>query len=58
MCDINQRDSEGRRHGVWTGLHADIIWKGRFHHGKLNGLLEWYSKYGIAYIKTHYLLIK
>jgi hypothetical protein len=41
---INQRDAEGRRHGVWEIYRPDgTLWlRGHWHHGRPHGVWEYY----------------
>jgi antitoxin component YwqK of YwqJK toxin-antitoxin module len=41
---INQRDAEGRRHGLWEGYYSDgtLRWREHWHHGRPHGLWEGY----------------
>ena len=44
---VNQRDLEGRRHGIWKHYWGDgtLWWRGHYFHGKEHGVWEWY--YGL-----------
>ena len=53
---INQRDAEGRCHGVWEWYYSDgtLRWKEHWHHGKLHGVSEVYYSNGTLEWRRHY----
>ena len=57
---INQRDSEGRRHGAWEGywLNGSPKWRVHFLHGEPYGVRELYFPVGTLFNKSYYLNIK
>jgi antitoxin component YwqK of YwqJK toxin-antitoxin module len=59
-AQVNQYDSEGRRHGVWEGYWANgTLWqKEHWLHGNLHGLRERYQPDGTPKWKDYYLTIK
>ena len=56
----NQRDSEGRPHGVWEGYWPNgTLWRRRHYmHGKPHGLWETYHENGAPSWKEYYIRIK
>jgi hypothetical protein len=52
----NQRDSEGRLHGVWEIYRSDdtLSWRGHYHHGQRHGLWEDYRSDGTLWRRGHY----
>ncbi len=52
---MNQRDAEGRRHGLWEDYRSDgtVQWRGHYHHGKQHGLWEWYRSDGTLRWREH-----
>ena len=58
---INQKDSEGRRHGMWKIPVFYHIYFGQYLHGQKYGLWQCYTEKG-SFIgsdyKTYHLLIK
>jgi antitoxin component YwqK of YwqJK toxin-antitoxin module len=48
MGKINQRDSQGRRHGVWESYRSDgtLYWRVHYHHGNKYGVCEHYYQKG------------
>jgi antitoxin component YwqK of YwqJK toxin-antitoxin module len=56
---VNQRDLEGKLHGVWEYYYRDgTVWRCRFVHGKSIGLWENYYADGTSSWKDYYLSIK
>jgi antitoxin component YwqK of YwqJK toxin-antitoxin module len=57
---INPRDSEGRRHGVWKSYHKDgtLMWRYHYLHGEAHGLWERYQPDGTPKWKDYHLTIK
>jgi len=57
---INQKDSQGRRHGVWRGyyLGGAPCWEGFWDHGRLKGLFIYRDHEGIPINKRYSLNIK
>jgi antitoxin component YwqK of YwqJK toxin-antitoxin module len=57
---INQRDSEGRKHGVWEDYYINgrILVREHYMHGKAHRLREWYHTDGTPYFKKYFLTIK
>jgi hypothetical protein len=57
---INQKDSQGRRHGIWEHYRPDgTLWlRHHYLHGKEHGLCEWYRTDVTLYFKRYYLTIK
>jgi antitoxin component YwqK of YwqJK toxin-antitoxin module len=53
---INQRDAEGRPHGVWERYHSDgtLWWREHWHHGKRHGVWEWYRPDGTLGRRDHW----
>ena len=54
---INQRDAEGRPHGVWEGYYysdGTLGWREHYHHGKEHGVWEDYYRNGILWLRAHY----
>jgi antitoxin component YwqK of YwqJK toxin-antitoxin module len=53
---INQRDAEGRPHGLWEDYYSDgtLGWRGHFHHGKWHGVWETYRSDGTLRRRVHY----
>ena len=53
---INQRDAEGRPHGVWEGYRSNgtLRWRTHYHHGKEHGLLEDYYSDGTLGSREHW----
>jgi antitoxin component YwqK of YwqJK toxin-antitoxin module len=58
--EINQRDTQGRRQGVWEEYYENgsLWWRVHYHHGELQGLWESYLSDGTPLDKTYYLRIK
>ena len=56
----NQKDPQGRPHGLWTYYHSDGHLWSRSHwlHGTPHGLWEWYRPNGTPYSKRYHLLIR
>jgi antitoxin component YwqK of YwqJK toxin-antitoxin module len=54
---INQRDTQGRRHGVWEDYWEDGTLNRRRHylHGKLYGFFEYYLENGTLWWRENYL---
>lgn len=47
QSDINQTDSEGKRHGLWRKYHPgtqQVRYEGRFEHGKEIGVFNFYCQ--------------
>jgi antitoxin component YwqK of YwqJK toxin-antitoxin module len=59
-AQVNQKDPQGRPHGVWEDYYTDgtLWWKCHFHHRKLHGLWEVYREDGTPYLKRYFLTIK
>ena len=55
-AQINQRDLQGKKHGVWEDYRADgtLSWRAHYHHGKEHGLWEWYNRDGTLQWRAHY----
>ncbi len=55
MEQINQKDKQGLRHGVWERYHSGTLkWRRNFHHGKRHGVLEDYYHNGTVTCRAHY----
>ena len=59
-AQVNQLDSQGEQHGVWEWYWGDgtLLWKGHYHHGKVDRLQEAYWTNGTPYLKEYHLNIK
>jgi antitoxin component YwqK of YwqJK toxin-antitoxin module len=57
---VNQKDAQGRLHGVWEWCYEDgtLMWKEHYLHGKRQGITEWYNTDGTSSWKDYYLSIK
>jgi antitoxin component YwqK of YwqJK toxin-antitoxin module len=57
---INQRDTQGRRHGVWEYYRPNgtLWWREHWLHGVRAGLWEWYWKNGASLRKEYSLNVK
>jgi antitoxin component YwqK of YwqJK toxin-antitoxin module len=57
MGKINQRDAEGRLHGLWEDYRSDdTLWRRvHYHHDKQHGVWEDYHTDGQLRFETHYL---
>jgi antitoxin component YwqK of YwqJK toxin-antitoxin module len=57
---IIQRDSQGRRRGVWEDywLDGSPKWKGHSLHGQKDRIWEYYYSDGTLHQKEYYLNIK
>jgi antitoxin component YwqK of YwqJK toxin-antitoxin module len=53
---INQRDAEGRRHGVWEEYWSNgtLEWRVNYHHGKEHGVWEEYRSDGTLMWRAHW----
>ena len=53
---INQRDAEGRAHGLWENYHSNgpLWWRGHYHQGKVHGLWDWYRPDGTLGRREHW----
>ena len=53
---VNQRDAEGRHHGVWEGYYSNgtVQWRGHYHHGRVHGVWEWYRSDGTLEWRDHW----
>ena len=53
---INQRDAEGRLHGLWKHYRSDgtLSWRVHWHHGKQHGVWEWYWDNGKLWGRKHW----
>ena len=53
---INQRDAEGRRHGVWESYYSDgtLWWRDHYHHDQRHGLWEHYYPDGTLVWRAQY----
>jgi antitoxin component YwqK of YwqJK toxin-antitoxin module len=53
---INQRDAEGRLHGVWEDYYSNgtLSWRVHWHHGKQHGVWEWYWDNGTLGGRKHW----
>ena len=53
---INQRDAEGRAHGLWERYRLDgtLWWREHWHHGKLHGVWERYRSDATLWRRAHY----
>jgi antitoxin component YwqK of YwqJK toxin-antitoxin module len=58
--EINQRDTQDRRQGVWERYYenSSLWWRARFLHGNPHRVCEWYSRNGTLYQKDYFLNIK
>ena len=52
----NQKDPQGRPHGVWEDYRPDgtLMWRGHWLHGEPHGLSEWYHPDGHLMQRGHY----
>ena len=48
MQAINRYDSSGAKNGLWQEYYPNgqLKWQGNYVHGKLNGIVKFYNKYG------------
>jgi antitoxin component YwqK of YwqJK toxin-antitoxin module len=53
---INQRDAEGRPHGVWEDYRSDgkLERREHYYHGKRHGDWEWYWRNGTLEWRYHF----
>ena len=53
---VNQRDAEGRPHGLWEGYYPNgtLFSRAHWHHGKWHGVWEWYYSDGTLWWREHW----
>jgi antitoxin component YwqK of YwqJK toxin-antitoxin module len=56
MKQINQKDEQGLRHGVWENHYPDdtLSWRKNFCHGVSHGICESYFSDGTLWWREHY----